>query len=270
MSDLVSSSVQVGAAIEDSPKRTQKSGPVYAQRRDCAAIKAQLMNHVDEESYMKVLTAFLQGQISKQTFDNRMKSILKSTTAKIIHNELMRSIIYNAHFSMVPPPNVEVPVPKIPEHVKVTRPGSDNSKFGLPNSPFIIQKVADLRYLLSTSQIGARVRSQLRERNMNCEDINTFEMIQHELRKHIVILLYESCKLAQTVKERSDQISTENSIHENSEENIAESLNNGTNSEENVKRKQIGVSEVLHILETENRYSSTISHAVLVKYSSTL
>ena len=33
-------------------------------------------------------------------------------------NQLIRDIIFNAHFSMIPPPNIDVPKPVLPSHIK--------------------------------------------------------------------------------------------------------------------------------------------------------
>jgi hypothetical protein len=78
-------------------------------RRDILSIKHDLLELVANEEYWPTFRDFVSGRCPRAIFDCVMQESLLTVQAKQLHNELIRSILQNAHFSVVPPPGVVVP-----------------------------------------------------------------------------------------------------------------------------------------------------------------
>ncbi|OHT00632.1 hypothetical protein TRFO_32658 [Tritrichomonas foetus] len=187
---LKTESVQVSESPETTLERIHNFANIYSKRKDCLTIKKQLLEIVTEPEYWNTLACFLHGQLSKQTFDDRMHAYLKAPKAKLLHNELIRSIIFNAHFSMIPPPNVEVPRPKLPPHVKMVAPTI------IPSfSTFMTYTASDLRHLPSINQLQMRIGILLNGRNFEGTESKAVGLVFQELKKFILLLLESSVSL---------------------------------------------------------------------------
>lgn len=81
-----------------------------AGRRNTLAIKHRLLEVVADNEYWDILVAYLQGKCSKSEYDIAIRKCIATPEAEYLHNELIRSIIFNAHFAKKPPPNVELPM----------------------------------------------------------------------------------------------------------------------------------------------------------------
>jgi hypothetical protein len=84
-------------------------GSFYRARRDVLAQRALLESSLsDFAEYMQVLSLFLHGLCDRDQFDEMMQIQITSDRLAHLHNEFLRCILHNAHFSMVSPPNVTI------------------------------------------------------------------------------------------------------------------------------------------------------------------
>lgn len=101
---LASTAVQT--ACTDS-EMTPITNNFYATRRDVLALRREIDEKVpDKEHYGKILALYLHGMCSKEMFDDMASKQLITDELKLLHNNLLRAIVFNAHFSQLPPPNV--------------------------------------------------------------------------------------------------------------------------------------------------------------------
>ncbi|KAK8871010.1 hypothetical protein M9Y10_008923 [Tritrichomonas musculus] len=234
MSTLISESIQVGESPETSLARIKNSSNIYSQRKDCLLIKNQLIDNVTEPDYWNTLACFLHGQCSKQIFDEKMHSYLKTPEAKVLHNQLIRSIIYNAHFSMIPPPNVTLPRPAVPTHIKKTPPVTNSQ----PKDNFMTYTASDLRHLPSINQLHLRIKILLSSRDFD-SDTKATCLIFQELKKFILFLLESSVSLL-SFRGSGDP-----------------------------KDMTITTDQVLHVLNNNQRLAGIVSSSVITKFATT-
>lgn len=233
--NLVTEGIQVGDSPEASLEKVKNSSGIYSNRKDAHAIREKLFKIVSDTEYWNTFACFLHGQCSKQSFDDVMQNCLQTREAKLLHNELIRSILYNAHFSMRPPPGVEVPKPVVPAAVKKAQPPSNNPK----NATFMTYTAADLRHLPSINQLSLRIGVLLNSMHLNVESKAT-GLLFSELKKFIMTLLENSSALL-TYRGSSEQ-----------------------------GELKITSAQVLHVLTNQQKFASIVSPSVLTKYSTTL
>lgn len=225
--------IQVGDSIEASVEKVKNSSGIYSCRKDACAIKTRLMELVKDTEYWSTFACYLHGQCSKQSFDEVMLKSLATPEAKLLHNELIRSLLYNAHFSMRPPPGIQVPKHKIPKITTVTQAASVPKT----NSKFISYTAADLRHLPSINQLSSRIAVLISNKNITC-DSRASGLIFNELKSYIISILESSIKM----------ISTENDVN---------------------KELRITTKQILHHISTNPNVSSLVSQSIMKKYAAT-
>jgi hypothetical protein len=234
MAKLENESVQVGESSGTLHERVSNSSRIYSTRKDCQDLKDRISAQVNDPDYWNIFASFLHGQCSKQTFDERMDVFLKTTELKLLHNELLRAIIYNAHFAMTPPLNVPIPRTEPPDHVrKVTLPTSTGTSF-------MTFTAADLRHLPSISQLTERIEILLTPRKIRLDsslESQATALIFAQLKKFVLRIL----------------------------ENCVTMLAVGPTGERGAIR--ITPDQILHVLRANEELVSVVSPAVLTKYS---
>jgi len=231
--DLGTKAVQVGEPPDTSVERFANSEKIYTVRKDCMALKTRLLEVVTEPDYYWVtLACFLHGQCSRQTFEEAMQNCLKTAAAKVMHNELIRSIVYNAHFAMLPPPNM--PPPKLECAVPAKR--ATPTVVTGPSASFMTYTASDLRHLPNMGQLAARVEILLGARRI-AADPKALPLVFGHMKRYIMLILESSADLlaVQRVEERTDV--------------------------------RITTAQVLHVLQTRGELASTVSPAMLTKYA---
>lgn len=256
-SQVQDSSIQVGIPIKKITQPVKKPGNIYQNRRDCLALKKRLMKYVNQEEYTKTLVAYFHGVISKTVYDEKMKLILNHPFAKILHNQLMRSILFNAHFSMEQPPNISDLFSK---STKNSNEKSFNNEIN-PLHPQISVQVhnikpilslfnsltaSDLRKIPSQNQFSLRIENIAFEKKLTAVDPQSVEMIYYELKKYLLLLLHFGVNI-QRKKQQTD----------NSHEPILSDIT-------------INAGEILQIVKTNDYFSSIVSMSLLSRYSSLL
>ncbi|OHT09754.1 hypothetical protein TRFO_21282 [Tritrichomonas foetus] len=169
---------------------------IYRKRVDILKLKQQLFEIVDENEYIPLVTTFFHKKLSKEDFDERIYRILVTEEAKNLHNQIIRGIIYNAHYSTIPPPNVTIPKtnptppkPKAPPHIGKMK-----------NLDFHTYMAADLRHLQSIFQMHERIMFILYIKSHKLKvDPNAVQIVQQKLISYILNLLRESLKFANPV-----------------------------------------------------------------------
>ena len=91
-------------------KQINKCREIYTQRKDINDIKSQLEKFVRNTDYWSIVSKFIYGELTKPAFDEAMQMYLPNKTAKKLHNQLIRMILFNAHYSTVPPPNTDLSI----------------------------------------------------------------------------------------------------------------------------------------------------------------
>ena len=131
---------------------------IYSNRKDTISLKNKLDEYVDSR-YWVLLSRFLHGMCPKTTYESEMKDILQSEEAKFLHNELLRSIIFNAHFSRIPPPGVHIP--KSNRHHsyihETTNTQISPTEF-CKNQTFNTFTASDFHHIQSINQLSQRMR----------------------------------------------------------------------------------------------------------------
>lgn len=179
-------------------ERIKKVSDVYQKRKDILKLKSKLLSLVDSPEYWPTLAKFLHGECTKNKFDTTMNLCLKTNEARLLHNEFIRALIFNAHFSMKPPPNVVPPKAKYPNRpAPATRTPISNKR--IPN--FISFFAADLGRLLSIEQMYNRVANMKCTKDLTIDENALFALIL-ELRHYLIRLLQTCIKLAPN--DRSD------------------------------------------------------------------
>jgi hypothetical protein len=129
-------------------------GSCYHTRRDVLHTRALLESSLsDFPRYLNVLALFLHGLCGRDDFDAMVQTQLVSDQLCALHNEFLRSILHNAHFSMVRPPNVTISKRSLPEP-----PAGVPSGFRVPERPWVLLTAADLRRLPTRREIVERLR----------------------------------------------------------------------------------------------------------------
>lgn len=127
----------------------------YSTRKDVLEIRAALERVVsDKDRYFSLMSNFIHGQCTKNRFQKEVLELLQTNEARVLHNKLIRAIIYNAHFSTVPPPGVSLPPPEF-------RPTTQIQPIPTvricQNAHFSTFTAADLGHLQSGEQLTNRV-----------------------------------------------------------------------------------------------------------------
>ena len=139
---------------------------IYKTRKDVGAIKNKILKKVNNPDYLHTLASFIHGQISKDEFDKKMDQFLVTNELKLLHNELLRAIIFNAHFSSIPPPGVIVPkkehaIP--PKKILPPMPKPKNldfktfTSFEMMHLPSITQLNNRIRFILYSNSIKLKL-----------------------------------------------------------------------------------------------------------------
>jgi hypothetical protein len=79
----------------------------YRRRQDVERLRSELEESVpDFQEYAAVLARFIHGQCPRSDFDEMVQAQLSTDRLRALHNEFLRAILHNAHFSTMPPANV--------------------------------------------------------------------------------------------------------------------------------------------------------------------
>lgn len=232
---VASKSVQVSSNLEASLNALKPVGIFYSHRKDVGEVRQKLQNLVPDKQYWDTLASFLYGMCTKSHFDHVMNKYLATDEAKYYHNELLRRIMFNAHFSRVPPPEVS-----ITKYVKA-------KPINPPIKPIIHEKdikpypfkpttAFDLGYIPSVNDLSFRINQLLEYHKINA-DQEAVKQIYYELRKYILKLLKKSYEM------------------------ISPSTNY-------MEPKTLSTQNVLYILKSNEILSSIVSFSVISKYSS--
>ena len=178
---LHSEAAQFGTPPSRRIKDYAASAMLFTRRKDVLAIKSRLMALVDHPEYWTTLARFIHGECPKAKFEETMELYLKTNEAKVLHNDLIRAIIFNAHFSVVPPPGVDIPAT---ERHPSAPPERHSGAPRLKDGGFVSLCAADLGRLPSVDHLRRRMAA----RGLKCDDVAP-RLLLHEVKKFVAILL---------------------------------------------------------------------------------
>lgn len=128
--------------------------PIYGTRKNVDEIRNALMEELgDTTEYWSVLGSFIHGQCSKDKFDKMVRDELGTNELRHLHNSLLRAIMFNAHFSCIPPPNYQPSAPPVRSHSSLRNPPDARQPVTLS-----VCTAADLRRLPEAGELRQRIR----------------------------------------------------------------------------------------------------------------
>lgn len=212
-------------------QQIKKNNNIYSNRKDTIKIKNELSLIVPPE-YWSILSKYLHGMLSQNEYQQAMKKILSEDKAKWLHNELLRAIIFNAHFSQCPPPGITIQ--------KRLRPIIQNEDIKEPseqakNHDFESYFFADCGHLLSIAKLHQRMKIVINDETMKI-DTKSVELIFFLIKKIIMKLLKRACDM---------DIIENNRVFE---------------------KKEINVEHLIYILKKDCILSQFISPSLEIKY----
>lgn len=217
------------------------------KRRDCSAIKEALIKRINAEEYINTLNNFFQGNCSKEQFDKKMRTILNTTKARLLHNMLMSSIIYNAHFSVSPPQNISCPTAselKDPELVEFQPADKTESSQSL-------ESLVDY-HLPSIEQLSSRIKTMILEMGIDSVDFQAVQLIYKSVLSFVMLILSNSIEFTK-------EISLNNSDEQN--------LNQNQEKEKDMFEPiSIKFQNVLQVIESNHQFSDIADAEVISKY----
>lgn len=206
---------------------------------DVLQIRKKLETMLPPE-YFCILSKFLYGSYSKSSYDSAMQHYLQTNEAKNLHNQFLRTILFNAHFAGSAPPNVQVPPPKkiIKEETTPTKLIGMNKKNALSYA-FHTYTAADMRHLPSIEQMMKRVDVILKSKKYN---IN----VSDEAAKEIILSLrvYLTKMFSQCLRLRNSRFDL-------------------------TSRNKLSLELVLFILKNEKINAGLVSPSLMAKYDPT-
>ncbi|OHS95873.1 hypothetical protein TRFO_10282 [Tritrichomonas foetus] len=232
--NYASEGVQVSSDPAAELRALKPVGNIYTSRKDVRSIRQQLQELVPEKEYWTTFASFLHGMCSKKNYDKAINEFLTTDQARALHNELLRAIIFNAHFSRIPPPDV-VPkrMPILPKRDDIIIAEKDPKIINIKT-----YTASDLRRLPSSRELNLRIKDLLSNSKLSgiIADPEAVNRLQFALRGYITAIL----------KKSYDLISPPNSYSE---------------------RKTATHQDIFYVLKTDKILSSTVSLSVFTKYS---
>lgn len=219
--------VQTGGTAKIWKERHEKSAEIYLRRKDILGIKARLLDLVPAEEYWLTLRKFIHGECNKVKYDEAISTHLTTNEMRILHNQLIRAIIFNAHFSTLPPPGVVIPSHVIPEHMKSRAWSSQKMK-----SMETFSSV-EMGHLPSLEQLSSRIAILLKSSKVKVDN-SALSQLLLELKKYIVLVLKKTVDLS-----TKDCLTPSN--------------------------MNISASHITHVIRNFSSLGNTISHNVLAK-----
>lgn len=183
MSTHEAEAVQAGGV-----KSLEKSTEIYTKRKDVIAIKERLLQLVPAEEYWSILNKFINGECSKVKYDEIIEKILLTNEMRILHNEFIRGIIYNAHFSTLPPPGISPPR-SVPADIK-PKVGNRAQKMKSVET----FTAAEMGHIHSVEQLSSRLAVLLRASRVRV-DHKALLYLHKQLKQYVVLLLQKAVDL---------------------------------------------------------------------------
>lgn len=160
----------------------------YLKRIDTNEIRQRLEKLVPSPEYWRVFRLFIHGRCERAEFDACVEQNLKTNEQKHVHNELIKGIIYNAHYSAISPKGFVMkrrPIPKQKEHTdEVIPPQRKTQKLKT-------YLAADLHAIPSIVELQKRLEQKSRELGVAVSR-ETVSVIHSELKRFITYLLENS------------------------------------------------------------------------------
>ncbi|KAK8893221.1 hypothetical protein M9Y10_021637 [Tritrichomonas musculus] len=163
--------------------RINNKSLIYNNRKDVCAIKNKILKEVKNPEYWATLVAFLHKEVSKEDFDKKMERLLFTNELRLLHNEMIRAILFNAHFSSIPPPGVVISQRK-PEIVERAMPPMPKPG----NSDFKTFTVNELTHLPSVIQLHERIRFIL---YMNSAKLKLDKDVANTLQENLFLFIFQ-------------------------------------------------------------------------------
>lgn len=243
MNDELESSLQSVTSIQENSE--------MPRRRDCVAIKTKLFEKINGEEYTETLDEFFQGKLPKEIFDQKMKAILITPKTQKLHNMLMSSIIFNSHFSVSPPTNIDWE-----ENIIETQ----RSEYNNQNKLILNQdhRPNELHCLPSIEQLNLRMIKTIVDDDITDIEFQAVEIVYESIISYILLLLENCVKYTKDVSSNQNEPTSSDYDQSQSDDN-----NISHDTEHPI---EIEPQTVLHIIETDPQFSSIFSSDFIMKY----
>lgn len=180
----------------------------YNRRIDTCEIRERLQKLVPSPDYWRVFRLFLHGKCDRSEFDKCIEQNLKTNEQRHIHNELIKGIIYNAHYSMISPKGFVLKKQAI---TKRKEPETDIMPQQRKTQKLKTYTAADLHGLPSIMELQKRLEQKSHELGVAISRETIF-IIHAEMKRFVFYLLESSLSTVgkpQSTK-RTLNITTEN------------------------------------------------------------
>ena len=160
----------------------------YLKRIDTNEIRQRLEKLVPSPEYWRVFRLFIHGKCERAEFDACIEQNLKTNEQKHVHNELIKGIIFNAHYSAISPKGFVMkkqPIPKQKPHIDVAEPAQRKTQ------KLKTYLAADLHAIPSIVELQKKLEQRSRELGVAVSR-ETVSVIHAELKRFIFYLLENS------------------------------------------------------------------------------
>ena len=208
-------------------QKIKNSSQFYNKRINIQLIREKLFELVPDNEYWSTFSNFLYGNCSKSRFNEIASLYLRTNESKLLHNDLLRGILFNSHYSIVPPPGISVTrKPKIKQTRQLLQCRNVLTKKIEPLT------ISELRILPTIDQFSERIQFILHNnysRDFSIE-ISSINLIHKELIKFIVYILKKAIEISYKDYMHPKDITL-------SAETISHILQNDTNANEIISPK---------------------------------
>ena len=148
-------STQTDGSKTLSNMKIKNSVQFYSKRFNVQLIKEKLLEEVPNQEYWETFSQFIYGNCTKSRFDEITSLYLRTNESKLLHNDLLRAILFNSHYSIISPPGVSVVRKrKVHQNYEVF----SNHCSNVLTTRIEPSTIAELRFLTPVDQLSKRIR----------------------------------------------------------------------------------------------------------------
>ena len=142
---------------KDIQRKEENYMKIYHSRRDTKKIREKLIQAVNNPYYWVTFDKFLHGGCNKEEFDEKMNIYLATNELKLLHNEFIRAILYNAHYSLIPPPDAVLPNVEV-KPIKKNDSVKHDEMENVDMEKFCSYSAIDLGRIQTLNELGVKMR----------------------------------------------------------------------------------------------------------------
>lgn len=185
-------STQTNEQPELSIQQIDNSHQFYSKRYNLEIIRSKLYELVPEDEYWDTFSQFVFGFCTKKRFDEVTSLYLRTNQSKLLHNCLIRAVLFNSHFSLIPPPSIPITRKKKIDHTSTFKSLHRASRY--QNLPL---QAVNANYVSPKAKLSERVRKILSIASMKdlTVDEEAVSLISNQVASLILNILRKTINL---------------------------------------------------------------------------